>query len=522
MANYQGPLSPEYMDEQDRQLAILSQLMPGDRQGITPQFSPEQIQDEASQRTQDIFASRQAEQQAAEAAKLASQKAAEAFSRDQMGLPPMAPEAPRAPAADVPSPPEIPQDGSLFDSISKRYQTLQQQGDVGLPGGVGGAGGKAGGAGKAPSQTSDNDYMSNLLSKIYGGDLSDSALKHAQGQRNEQQLFANLSKAGSGIGAAISGIKPQTDIQDSLIQQAEQPLKDILLRREGKMKELEVGLKASDLANQEKLRDPNSNVSNAYRSMAAQFSPQIAASPGFNKMSASGIKELLPMIDMAIRMEAVKTQKEATAKDKDEKDLDKRFDKVGKVLTSELAGNRTAFGKAATTYSSAEKIQTMLAGRNPNDLDSREIAELARQLDTILSNGSPTISGMKKLIPDSARGSLAKLEEYLTNTRQGSQMGSFVEQMLHTVDREKNLSSEQVQRTQSRLLAGNSDLAKKDPQRWNLLLKAHGLPDSVIDFDKKDQQSDEVQVKLPDGRIGMIPRSNLAKAKAMGAVEVKR
>ena len=157
---------------------------------------------------------------------------------------------------------------------------------------------------------------------------------------------------------------------------------------------------------------------------------------------------------------------------------------VNKLLASEVASSRSTFGQGAKIYRSAEAIETLGTQiPDPNNLDSRQIAEIATNLDAMLRGGSATIGGTNKLIPSTYTGSLAKIEEYLLKIPIGSQQGAFVKRMLETVKREKELAKEQIKRTQKKLLGSYSNLADDeaggDSVRWSHLMRVHGLPADI-------------------------------------------
>ena len=194
---------------------------------------------------------------------------------------------------------------------------------------------------------------------------------------------------------------------------------------------------------------------------------------------------------MGLSMLDRRAESQANAQDKAQakaemKDTD-RLDKLNKTLTSEVASGRSAFGVAAKKLQSIQAVKALTAGRDPNSLDSREITEVARVLDSVLSSGQPTVAGMKKLIPESARGDIAKLAEYITNNRQAVLQGDFVKQFLKTLDREEALAGKQIQDTQSKLLGSYKDLEKKMPEKYQDVLKAQGLDKETIERAKNNE-----------------------------------
>lgn len=182
--------------------------------------------------------------------------------------------------------------------------------------------------------------------------------------------------------------------------------------------------------------------------------------------------------------ERIKVQKEL--KDlgttyKKQKDDITRLDKVGKLITGEVASSRSSFGRAANTYQAAEKMETLAdtTGGDYDHLSPTQVAELAKNLDAMLSNGQATVSGLNKLIPTSAAGDLAKIENYITNNPDGANQGDFVRQILETTKREKDLAHSQMQKTQGKLLSSFSDL--KDHPTMKTILFQNGLPEDLFE-----------------------------------------
>jgi hypothetical protein len=174
-----------------------------------------------------------------------------------------------------------------------------------------------------------------------------------------------------------------------------------------------------------------------------------------------------------------KVAKDLARQDKLDKDNINRIDRANKLITAEVASSRSAFGRAGNTYQSAEKLEALVHDIDPNDLDTRQITEIARNLDAMLTMGQPTISGMKKLLPHTATGDVAKIKEYISNIPKGAQQGDFVRRMMETVKREKELADKQMRRSQGKLLSSFVDL--KDHPNMKSVLRANGIPEDVFD-----------------------------------------
>lgn len=315
----------------------------------------------------------------------------------------------------------------------------------------------------------------------------------AQVQRDIQNatLVNQLGKSAEIIGSSIAGAKPVAqELFNENIKQAQQA---------------EENFKA--LAAKEK-DDPNSDLSNGFKEYLKQFGVEVQGNA-----SASTLEKIIPMAYKAFEaketrklktMESEKQREQqkylqeerlATQKfiagenakarkesaniklsEKQEQVDQKRLDNLGKLLTSETASSRSAFGKAANNLRAAEAIETLVGQyKDRGQLDQRQIAELARSLDTLLSQGQATISGTEKLIPKSARGDLAKMQEYILGIPQGAKQKEFVDRMVETVGRERDLAKEQIKRAQGKILAPYRNLSQSHPEDYEAILRAHGL-----------------------------------------------
>lgn len=322
-------------------------------------------------------------------------------------------------------------------------------------------------------------------------------LKNAQEARDRMLMIAGLGKAGSAIGAGIAGlgakalVKDNTDWSD-ITKMANNKVSDVLEKEKLTSEQLKDMTSQAQLAKLQAGQDPSSNESMATRKALENI-------PAYKKiidhmgdqwdlLSAEDIKNNLanPLAlyerseDRKVQYAQMAQMKQLAMGQKLDTDTDKRFAAANKAITAETASSRSVLGTTSRTYNAAEKLQTLLAGRDPNDLNQREIAEMARQMDAILSNGSPTISGMNKLIPSASAKDVSAITEYLTNHVQGANMGSFVTQMMSTVQREKDLAAQQMKTGQRHALGGYMDLQKKDPARWNEMMQTHDLPPEVL------------------------------------------
>jgi hypothetical protein len=511
------PYSPEMLDELTKQAQILSKPGLGDRQGVTPEVPPEAIKAEAMDRASNNLAGEAND----EAARKASLLKAQASMRDQMGLPPIvasaeAAEIPKPPTVPgVPNPNEIPQGDSIFGAVSGKYQDLQKKGDVGP--GVGGAGSGAGAAAQAgPTSPASKDYVGDLLKKLYGSDLDDNAIKAAQQSRNTQEMIGALGKATQGAGAAIArgriggGIPTDTSAADQVISSAGNQVSDIMARREAKLKGIETGIKMADLSDSSALRDAGSAVSQAYRNMAAQLNPKLAQTPGFNNMSAQGIKQLEPMVDMSIRMEMMKTYREQVQQQKISMDSAKAKGEMAKTIGTLM--NRGTPMQATTTILAADKINDLFnAEPNPSKWNSSQVRLFNTETEKLAKGGIPSEHGSASLIPQNIASYIAKVGALATGDSIGTGQGAVISSLRPYINHVRGTSAQYLQDNvyKPTMTGYNRRVTPEDMEDYKRNIPSYIFPNTPVDL----QQSNSGKIKVSNGHETlMIDPSDLPHA----------
>lgn len=384
-----------------------------------------------------------------------------------------------------------------------------------------------------------------------------SEIKEVQDRQNMAELVNGLGKAADRIGAGIARTAPVAqEAFDQQIKQAGAITQNYLQRKE------------------QEDSDPNSGQSKAARDYIKQYGINVS-----DGATANQLKQVMPYVfkdfeakqaaknradDQAARLEQRKYEAEQKhisdaqmLKDKLEQrkyDTDQRsrdralgyaqlkaskeqahsskqveidnrdINKLNERLTGDIASSRSAFGRAANNYQAIQNAKALLNGElDPNNLDNRQVFELTRVADRVLSNGNPTQFGSEHLNPDTGRARLAKILEFADNRRHGAQAGDFVKSLSHTLDREEDMAKNQMQRTHKEILGPYKELYERNPDRFGDMLESKNLPRDIFSSEKghvyRDQptksggsDSDRVNVMSPDGVAGTIPRSSLKKA----------
>ena len=274
--------------------------------------------------------------------------------------------------------------------------------------------------------------------------------------------------------------------------------------------------------------DPTSNISKALQAEMAQLlkdtGQEIKDPSALANMSANDLKPLIASYkarrddqrlrekadedrrarqeDMRFKYAQLRAMNEAKAEAKKEEKKTKadnatlsRIEKAGKLVTAELQ-SRSAFGIAAKNRQSVENAEALLAGRmNLNDVDNRELVELARVLDRVLSQGTSTISGTKHLTPETAQQKIAGMMEFFTSKVQGSGAADFVKKYQKTLQREREVADKQIIETQKKVLAPYKDII--DHPNMQELLQQNGLPSNPFDTKAAKEELESKTERMP-------------------------
>lgn len=331
--------------------------------------------------------------------------------------------------------------------------------------------------------------------------------KQAQERQRMAQLGISLGQAAEKFGSAIAMTKP-----------GDQSFYEQQMKLAGGFTEQ---VKDEEAVRQEaEKNDPNSPLSKQYQELVKSMGVKLTGNE-----SAATLMRALPFLQQyqsqkenrEARREQAAIEREKIAATKalltDEK-ANKEFTKMSEKLTSEIASSRSAFGKGANIVRSAEAIEKLVEGIDPKDIDVRQITEIARNLDAMLSQGAATISGTKKLIPSSFAGDAAKIAEYITSQPRGARQGEFVKRMIETVQREKELAKQQIIRTQNKILSGYGHLKEKYPERYNEILQEHDIP---TDGSTRETQSfKKAQITLPEKSVARLKPGQTFQLKSSG------
>lgn len=287
-------------------------------------------------------------------------------------------------------------------------------------------------------------------------------LKDAQDQANKNTFIDNLMKGVNQLNSGITGskitgpAKVDNSALDSLLKSAQDPVTQY---------------------NEQTKNAPNDPSSKYSQIMKNFLAPKLKAagidvdSEDYKNMSGADLQSVAKMVEtdsnaklkqdylMTVK-KAANDQKQALADQKTEDRFDKNFTTFSNNLAKpELAGRMGPVAKNIGIRDSADRINALIdgAGGDYNKLTNSQVFEIAKSMDSMLSNGATTMSGTKEFQPDTWKGKFAHFAEQATANPQGAGEGGFVKLYKDTIDREKKLANQKVQNFYEDARQGISD-----------------------------------------------------------------
>lgn len=356
-------------------------------------------------------------------------------------------------------------------------------------------------------------------------------LGKAQQEKQDQMRNIAMMEAGDRIGTAIAGqghLQYEPGKFENLKSLASAPVENIMQKQKLKgeqtdqqLKEANVTKAKTQLADDKAKGDPNSDISKVSRAavvgslnkigrkdLANSITPSMSSKQIEDVFGQNNLQNMVTQFDAQQNRKELATikagEKAEASKVKADASDTKRLDQANQKITASLASSRSSFGKMANINRSAEAIEALVKQQPLGQMDNRQIQELARSLDAMLSSGAATISGTSHLIPSNMSGDASKIQEYISGRPMGAGQAAFVKKMLDTVVREKQLARKQMKEESAKILSSYSDLAKKpgSADAWKLMLNKHQLPEDIFADESDQQDSSHPQFNVDQDALG--------------------
>lgn len=347
---------------------------------------------------------------------------------------------------------------------------------------------------KQPSeldQLSDKSAQNAELLDVYGSELNDQAIKQAQEEAKKQRLLGGLFSAGSriaqGINKGAGGSGAFVDTGQSLKEEADIPLKNILQRREAKDKELRRQGELETRASESEKKDVASPISKAYRDFAKTLGFSVPET-----VSAYQLEKIIPTYEKAFYA------KEST-KDKEQSRLERKAELEDKALAKKEE-------KAKLSDKQLEQV----------DQFDQSIEKMQSALDALGDNASWT-GPVDGNIPD-----------FLTPSDQvafRSAVGRMTDAYRHLITG-AGAGNKELEKLESRLPSATDTFANFQAKAKDFIKEVQNSKNKKLEnFQKQGKnvsafktetpkvESDLIKVKDSSGTIHTIKRTNLEVAK---------
>lgn len=320
-------------------------------------------------------------------------------------------------------------------------------------------------------------------------DMGDTEMKQALADRKQNLGMLAMLSGANIAGNAIAGVRTDPNYTSDLEALAKLPVEDIKALRLSEKEKIALdeqkamnnaGSQMSAIARK---TTKDMLVKIGYKDLASKIGDNMSAQQIHTLMGGLNIQNLMTQYEsMQNRLEVARTrqhEREEMFKGRmDEKDM-KSLQTAGKLATAAINRNNTAFGRNANVLRAANAMEALTGQIDYNNITPQQVVELAKNLDSMLTAGSATVSGVKDLLPRSAIGDANKIAGYIMNKPKGAGQGKFVKQIMETVTREKAVAQEQISQTQKQLFAPYMTTIRKHKEDFRQIADIEGLDPSV-------------------------------------------
>lgn len=271
------------------------------------------------------------------------------------------------------------------------------------------------------------------------------ALAKVQAERNDMQDRAETGKLLSNFSAGLSSMHHKFEVKP----EGQEYFDDLSKKGDRQVKDFE------ERVAKEK-SDPKSAYSTGVRDLlfkttgrklpdsmsgeqVAKFAPSIVSLYETDeKLKEKNIEAQMRHEDTRFKYAELKAGKAEAEKIKDSKDAMKLYTKIAHDSNPGTASSRNTMGRMSMIMQKSKAIQALIdqVTTQKNWSDPRQVYEIAKSVDAMLSGSLGTVTGTHELIPETLRGKLASYQEYITNKPAGLDNKAFIKRIEETVKRE--------------------------------------------------------------------------------------
>lgn len=204
-----------------------------------------------------------------------------------------------------------------------------------------------------------------------------------------------------------------------------------------------------------------------------------------------------------------------------------KVDKLAKDFKNDMDADRGRsgnFGQISAKVQQADRLKTLVQSYKNGDLPPAQMEELALGMANMLagSNGSSRAQ-VEALVPHTWWGGKQNAQQWLMNEPMGAGQQKFVEQMAHTIDRERDTANEQLNQIRASRLSSHDRFKKMAPDQYQVGLRSYGIDQNNIKDGKyQPPPTGLVLMKDPQGNVRQVSADQVEAAKKAGGTVVNQ
>lgn len=343
------------------------------------------------------------------------------------------------------------------------------------------------------------DPVQALLDKLGIGQQANDRLAQLQELQRQRQKELAIQMGGDTIARAFArgrgaNMAPNTEYYNQMNAVAAQPVQAEMQRRAAAKDAIETGMKATDFADKQQTTDPSSPISQAFRSMALTWNPALKSSPGFDKMDAEGVKQMLPGIDMQVKRDYMIQDTQLRANQAREMGEERRATqqsqkqdaaemRLGTALT-QMNSLKGANGPSQKNSQLADRVMDLAKSydsKDPNSVaNARLILNETMGMLAQAANGGIAHEGqVDRIYPQNIADQFAKIKQYVTSAPAGYDIQRYLDQAVQQAKIFKQVGQNYEKKNNAMILYGAKHAVR--PEVYEHYKNQLDLDDSDID-----------------------------------------
>jgi hypothetical protein len=187
-------------------------------------------------------------------------------------------------------------------------------------------------------------------------------------------------------------------------------------------------------------------------------------------------------------------------------------DKLAQNLKDDLDPNKARAGnlaKSQAVVNASERLNQIFKQFPDYNIPKAQQTEAVSAFGAILNGGSaPLQSQLEELVPKSAKGDVTSVGAWLFNDPMGQNQQKFMSLLHDSVERERDLASEQVKTAQVQRLPAHDLFRQRNPELYSSILSGYGIKPENVQNGKYVPSEEEDDSDAPQKTLASSGKSS--------------